>query len=199
MQRMQKVTKKAAAALTLSVYALTLGGWPGPSWSAAAQSRKREDVKPRGGFQLLSPENGFRVTLPAGFDQPKREENADGVSYVGVSTLGGECVVNVRTVSRAEIGNATSDQLFDGLRNGVLQKYKGRIDQEENYVVQNHPARAVFFTGFVADDRTVFGRADFVYAKSRIFKLIYIGATPNELERDDVQRFFESFTLAESR
>jgi hypothetical protein len=152
--------------------------------------------KPGTGSQVTSAENNFRCVFPGGFEQPKREESSTGkvTAFSSVSPSGPACTLAVRTFDKTELGNATPDQIMDAARNALLPRYKGTIDQEDPYVVQGYPARAVFFTG-TADEKTVFGRVDFVVVKMRFYQLAYTSPNYNDLDRDDVQGFFESFTL----
>ncbi len=168
--------------------------------TAPAQSgRQRErpdEEKRRTGFELVSEEGGFRVRLPRGFEQPKREDSLTGAVLVFTSTAANEtvCQVAVRTFTRQELGQATSDQVMDAARDALLRPYRGAIEQEDRYIVQNCPARAVFFSG-THGDKAVFGRVDFIFASPRLYQLVVVTTFPIELDRDDVQRFFESFTL----
>ncbi|OYT70779.1 MAG: hypothetical protein CFK52_10130 [Chloracidobacterium sp. CP2_5A] len=175
-----------------------LGLWllMAPAPAQSGRQRERPDEKPRGGFELVSAEGGFRVRLPRGFEQPKREESSNGAVVVFTSAAANEtaCQVAVRTFARPELGNATADQVMDAARDALLRPYRGAIEQEDSYVVQGHPARAVFFSG-ARGDKAVFGRVDFIFASPRLYQLAIVATFPVELDRDDVQRFFESFTL----
>ncbi|MFQ3580446.1 MAG: hypothetical protein SNJ67_04210 [Chloracidobacterium sp.] len=167
-----------------------------PLYAQSGRQRERPDEKPRTGFELISADGGFRVRLPRGFEQPKREESPNGAVLAFTSTSANEtvCSVAVRTFTRPELGNATPDQVMDAARDALLRPYKGAIEQEDRYIVQGHPARAVFFGG-VRDDKAIFGRVDFIFARPRLYQLAVVTTLPIELDRDDVQRFFESFTL----
>ncbi|MGQ9897439.1 MAG: hypothetical protein ACUVR8_07810 [Acidobacteriota bacterium] len=184
-----------------SVVILTLWCLVAATWSVSAQSgrqRERPDEKNRTGFELISTDGGFRVRLPRGFEQPRREDSTGGTVLAFTSLSANEtlCSVAVRTFTPPELKGATSDQVMDAARDALLRPYKGAIEQEDRYIVQSHPARAVFFGGMRAD-KTIFGRVDFVFAAPRLYQLAIITTFPIELERDDVQRFFESFTLLE--
>ncbi len=184
-------------------HVLILTGWwlVAAAWPVLAQSgrqRERPDDKPRTGFELVSTDGGFRVRLPRGFEQPKREDSANGAVITFTSLAANEtmCSVSVRTFTRLELKDATPDQVMDAARDALLRPYKGAIEQEDRYIVQGHPARAVFFGG-MREDKAIFGRVDFIFAAPRLYQLAVITTFPIELDRDDVQRFFETFTLLE--
>ncbi|MCS7080388.1 MAG: hypothetical protein NZ585_10105 [Chloracidobacterium sp.] len=189
-------------AQTATVFSLLVWiGWP--AWPMAAltpaqsgRQRERPDDRPRTGFELVSEEGGFRVRLPRGFEQPKRQDSSNGAVLVFTSASANEtvCQVAVRTFMRPELGNTTPDQVMDAARDALLRPYKGVIEQEDRYIVQGCPARAVFFGG-TRGDKAVFGRVDFIFASPRLYQLVVVTTFPIELDRDDVQRFFESFTL----
>ncbi len=167
-----------------------------PTPAQSGRQRERPEEKPRAGFELVSTDGGFRVRLPRGFEQPKREDSPSGTVIVFTSAAANEtvCQVAARTFARPELGDATADQVMDAARNVLLRPYQGAIEQEDSYIVQGHPARAVFFGGR-RGDKAVFGRADFIFAPPRLYQLAIVTTFPVELDRDDVQRFFESFTL----
>lgn len=185
-----------AAVLGLLVWVSWLF-WP-PAAVAAQSGRQRErpGEKPRTGFELVSEDGGFRVRLPRGFEQPQREDSPTGAVLAFTSTSANEtvCQVAVRTLTRPEAAAVAPDQLMDAARDALLRAYKGAIEQEDRYIVQGCPARAVFFGG-TRGDKAVFGRVDFVFAPPRLYQLVVVTTFPIELDRDDVQRFFESFTL----
>ncbi len=184
-------------AVFLTVYWLLMAMiWPVPAQSG--RQRERPDDKPHTGFELVSTDGGFRVRLPRGFEQPRREDSANGTVITFTSTSANEtmCSVAVRTFTRLELKDATPDQVMDAARDALLRPYKGVIEQEDRYIVQGHPARAVFFGG-TRGDKAIFGRVDFIFATPRLYQLTLITTFPIELDRDDVQRFFETFTLLE--
>jgi hypothetical protein len=168
--------------------------------SAFGQSGRRNTPgrteKPRIGRQVDSAENNFKCVFPGGFEQPKREESGNGkvTAFSSLSPSGPYCSIAVRTFDKAELGEATPDQIMDAARGALLPKFKGTIDQEDPYVVNGYPARAVFFTG-TFEEKTVFGRVDFVVVKMKFYQMVYTSPNYNDLDRDDVQTFFESFTL----
>ncbi len=182
--------------LILTGWWLVAAAWPVPAQSG--RQRERPDDKPRTGFELVSTDGGFRVRLPRGFEQPKREDSANGAVITFTSLAANEtlCSVAVRTFTRPELKDATPDQVMDAARDALLRPYKGAIEQEDRYIVQGHPARAVFFGG-TREDKAIFGRMDFIFAAPRLYQLAVITTFPIELDRDDVQRFFETFTLLE--
>ena len=152
-----------------------------------------------GGTPFTSEAGGFAVTLPAGF-APFREKKNEATKMTGYTSSGPNNVAC--NVSYSEFSDELASQLdapektdkaLGAMRDNSVGGMNGVPYKEEKISVQGYPGLSVH--GTIQGDQTVYFRMDNVIAKARGYRFGCMSTSKDELDKPEIQSFFNSFKL----
>ena len=151
------------------------------------------------GTPFTSDAGGFTVTLPVGFG-PLREKKNEATKMTGYTSSGPNNVAC--NVSYSEFSTELASQLdtpekldkaLGAMRDNSIAGMNGIPDKEEKISVQGHPGLSVH--GTIPGDQTVYFRMDNVIARARGYRFGCMSTSKDELDKPEIQSFFNSFKL----
>lgn len=153
---------------------------------------------------IESKDGHFSIALPKGFVEADEE-------ILPIQTEMGEIeTVNYTSFSdtaAAMIGTSQypdallvfirgkEKDVLEGAQEGALKNVNGVVISEKELQVDNFPAKSIDFTA-EADDQPLFGRALFVLADSRLYHVLYITSSREEITSESTTNFFNSFKIS---
>jgi hypothetical protein len=145
--------------------------------------------------------DAFSVTLPEGFgnaEQQKQTVNSPSgpisvVTYISKSNEGSAVILGYSELSGKIMD---PDAQLAESRDSLLKQLGATASDERTTKVSGHPARS--FNYSASSPRAVFGRTDLVVVGPRIYQLIYLGFTQDEVQKHDVQGMFSTFSVKET-
>lgn len=148
-----------------------------------------------------SPDGRFSITLPPGFSQFTSQQRAQptAVGNVELNILQSEnsrggCLLGYSDFPEASFqGRAPQKMLEDG-RDGALRNISGTLEKQENLTVQGKQGIRVYGSGS-SGGQTFYVRFDFVLDKPRAYQIGYLAHDRAELDKPDIQAYFDSFHL----
>lgn len=152
---------------------------------------------PAGAEQVA--ENGeFSVNLPSQCGELQRQaqtlESDNGpietVTWVGRGD-GGICIVNYTELTGPII--EPEAQIDNGVES-LMKELGTTIEREKDQEIAGFPGRSIAYSG-TAGSRQLFGRTDFAVAHDRIYQVIYIGYTPDDLLAAENSGYFRSLAI----
>lgn len=151
------------------------------------------------GTPFTSDAGGFAVTMPAGF-APLQEKRNEATKMTGYTSSGPNNVSC--NVSYSEFSDALASQLdtpekmdkaLGAMRDNSVRGMGGIPDKEEKISVQGHPGLSV--NGTIPGAQTVYFRMNNVIAKARGYRFGCLSTNKDELDKPEIQSFFNSFQL----
>ena len=190
--------------LALLAVATTLAACGGNNSAATAEKNATTNAASStggaaGGTPFTSEAGGFAVTLPAGF-APFREKRNEATKMTGYTSSGPNNVAC--NVSYSEFSDELASQLdtpekmdkaLRAMRDNSAAGMNGVPDKEEKISVQGHPGLSI--RGTIQGDQTVYFRMDNVIAKARGYRFGCMSTSQAELDKPEIQAFFNSFQL----
>jgi len=155
-----------------------------------------EEKKP---VPVTSKEGGFTVALPPGFPQPKAEtkplKTAAGkvsmISYTSSKDDGTYAGVVYNEFPPLLLKLSSPEKILDGSQKGALKRTGGKLLRQGKTTCAGHPGRFLYFV-VTQKGKTGYGRQLVCLANAKLFQLIYIGWTREELDTPEVAAFFKS-------
>lgn len=153
--------------------------------------------KPGGdtGNKLTSTEGRFSILLPANFEPYAFESRKSGallINEYSASAERGTWTVAYYDVSPSIFQKFTVQQVLDASRDGTVKS--GVLKREDAITVNGLPGRSV-----VSQDKSgehiLYSRSVFVIDKPRIYNYLFLSLDKAELDKPDIKKFFDSFTV----
>ena len=190
--------------LTLLAVAATLVACGGNNSTATAEKNGTANAaSPTTGAGVGTPfssdAGGFAVTLPAGF-APFRERRNEATKMTGYTSSGPNNVAC--NVSYSEFSDELASQLdapekldkaLGAMRDNSVAGMNGVLDKEEKISVQGHPGLSI--NGTIPGEQTGYFRMNNVIAKARGYRFGCLTTNKDELDKPEIQAFFNSFQL----
>ena len=158
----------------------------------------------RGGNQALSydsPDGKFSITLPPGYSQFQSQSRTQPtpagdvqLNILQSEIPKGACVLGYSDFpERAFVGRTPQKMLEDG-RDGALRNINGTLEKQENITVQGKTGIAIYGSASSAG-KSVYVRFNFILDKPRAYQIGYLAYDRAELDKPEVQAYFDSFRL----
>lgn len=180
------------------------GAQAGGANSAAALRSgavEREAIERASGPRFDAEDGRFGISLPAGFDafREKRETQTSPVGrveshYLNSQNARGLCMLEYHDMPGAVFEGRDMREALEDTRDEMLKRMNAATDREEKITVQGHPGLSV--RGFnVANEQTGYFRFDYVVVPPRLYRVGFVSRGREELDKPDIEAFFESFRL----
>lgn len=157
--------------------------------------------KPKSSSTYDSPDRRFSLTLPQGFSefQSQKTTQTTPAGPIELNILQSEnsrgvCIAGFSDFPEASFMGRTPQKMLEDGRDGALRNINGTLEKQENINVQGRTGLAVYASAN-SEGRQVFVRFDFVLDKPRIYQIGFLGYDRAELDKPDVQAYFDSFHL----
>ncbi|MHC4686683.1 MAG: hypothetical protein ACYTEW_20590, partial [Planctomycetota bacterium] len=92
---------------------------------------------------------------------------------------------------RDVIESADFDMILDSVRDDLMARYRGQVNNEDLVQLNNYPGREFNFEG-KWKNRSVYGNVMTFLIEERLYLLMAMGVE-EEVDMDDVEKFFVSF------
>ncbi len=148
---------------------------------------------------FISKDGGFNVILPADFNdfvfsktsQPTSSGDRDLKKYVGEAARG-KCMIIYTDFTENDLAGKTADKVLAESVEGFQQGGSTALNIK-NSTVDSYPAK-VFDTS-IKGNKSLYGRGSIVFAKPRIYYVLFLSDDKGELSKPDVQEYFKSFHI----
>lgn len=146
-------------------------------------------------------EESFAVTLPDGFSkfakkqQTVKSESGDIQQVTFVSTApDGDAVI----VTYGEMSGKILDPqaTMKSGRDSLINSLRANLASERELEIDGNPALSISFSA--EKPRPIFARTDLVVAGPRMYQVIYLGGTQEDLTSVATEMFFSSFDIDEA-
>ena len=188
--------------LALLALAFTLSSCGGNSTATTEKNAAANATPTKGassGTPFTSDTGGFAVTLPEGF-APFREKKNEATKMTGYTSSGPNNVAC--NVSYSEFSDELASQLdtpekmdkaLGAMRDNSVAGMKGILDKEDKISVQGYPGLSI--NGTIPGEQTSYFRMNNVIAKARGYRFGCLSTNKDELDKPEIQSFFNSFQL----
>jgi hypothetical protein len=148
-----------------------------------------------------STDGRFSITLPPGFSQFTSQQRTQptAVGNVELNILQSEnsrggCLLGYSDFPEASFQGRTPQKMLEDGRDGALRNISGTLEKQENLTVQGKQGIRVYGSGS-SGGQTFYVRFDFILDKPRAYQIGYLAHDRAELDKPDIQAYFDSFRL----
>jgi hypothetical protein len=148
-----------------------------------------------------SPDGRFSITLPPGFSQFTSQQRTQptAVGNVELNILQSEnsrggCLLGYSDFPEASFQGRSPQKMLEDGRDGALRNISGTLEKQENLTVQGKQGIRVYGSGS-SGGQTFYVRFDFILDKPRAYQIGYLAHDRAELDKPDIQAYFDSFRL----
>jgi hypothetical protein len=153
------------------------------------------------GLVYNSPDGRFNITLPPGFSQftSQQRTQTTAVGNVELNILQSEnsrggCLLGYSDFPEASFQGRTPQKMLEDGRDGALKNISGTLEKQENLTVQGKQGISVYGSGS-SGGRTFYVRFNFILDKPRAYQIGFLAYDRAELDKPDIQAYFDSFRL----
>jgi TonB family protein len=153
------------------------------------------------GLTYDSPDGRFSVTLPPGFSQFKSQTISQPspagnieLNIMQTENTSGGCMLAYSDFPEASFQGRTPLKMLEDGRDGALRNIGGTLEKQENLTVQGKTGIAVYGSGS-SSGKTFYVRFNFILDKPRAYQVGYLAYDRADLDKPDVQAYFDSFHL----
>jgi TonB family protein len=153
------------------------------------------------GLTYDSPDGRFSIKLPPGFSQFKSQTMSQPspagtivLNIMQTENTSGGCMMAYSDFPEASFQGRTPQKMLEDGRDGALNKMGGTLEKQENLTVQGKTGIAVYGSGNSAG-KTFYIRLHFILDKPRAYQIGYLAYDRADLDKPDVQAYFDSFHL----
>jgi hypothetical protein len=147
--------------------------------------------------EFYSEDGHFAVLFP-GIPEEETESFNTQVGTISRQTFfveddGGQTTFLVMCINypRDVIESADFDMILDSVRDDLMARYRGQVNNEDLVQLNNYPGREFNFEG-KWKNRSVYGNVMTFLIEERLYLLMAMGVE-EEVDMDDVEKFFVSF------
>jgi hypothetical protein len=153
------------------------------------------------GVVYNSPDDRFSITLPPGFSQftAQHRTQPTAVGNVELNILQSEnsrggCLLGYSDFPEASFQGRTPQKMLEDGRDGALRNISGTLEKQENLTVQGKTGIGVYGSGS-SGGKTFYVRFNFILDKPRAYQIGYLSSDRAELDKPDIQAYFDSFHI----
>jgi hypothetical protein len=147
--------------------------------------------------EFYSEDGRFAVLFP-GIPEEETESFNTEMGTISRQTFfveedGGQATFLVMCINypREVIESADFDMILDGVRDDLMARYRGQVNNEDLVQLNNYPGREFNFEG-KWKNRSVYGNVMTFLIEDRLYLLMAMGVEES-VDMDDVEKFFVSF------
>ncbi|MBL7988963.1 MAG: hypothetical protein JNJ94_12940 [Chlorobi bacterium] len=158
--------------------------------------------KPQG-RQYSSQMEKFSVAFPGELGPPQRSEqpvateigNINMVQVVSSSADGNTAaMVMYGAYPESAFTDKPTAKMLDDIRDGAMKSGEAKLDKQEDYDFNGHPARRCFFNVNMGGQQG-YARFDFILAKPALYQVAYISTSKANVENATTEDYFKSFNI----
>jgi hypothetical protein len=198
---MTQHTLARALLLSLALFSIAACKKENASARNDAKTPSSSEAAAPGGPEITAKDEKFSITMPEGFDTPKRsveplETDAgkiDMISYL-TSNERGACMVMYGSFPESVFEGKTTEKILDDARDSAMAKMGAKLDKQEDFKVDGYPARSCYYSGS-AQGTPFLSRFDYILVKPALYQVAFVGTSKEEVDKPDVQGYFKSFKL----
>jgi hypothetical protein len=173
----------------------TGGGGPTPS------PGRTSSPPTASGSTYNDPAGRFSITLPSGFkpftvqkqSQPTPAGPID-LNFLQSETLQGACVLGYSDFPEASFEGRTPKRILEDGRDGALRNINATLEKQEDITVQGKTGIDIYGSA-TSGGRLVYVRFQFILDKPRAYQIGYLAYNRADLDKQDVQAYFDSFRI----
>ncbi|MBS1911721.1 MAG: hypothetical protein JST22_07030 [Bacteroidetes bacterium] len=158
-----------------------------------------------GGTPFQSKDGRFSFTFPDGFSEPSPStmplETAVGNLKMKVftSTKGSGSVFLAAYIDYPKKAfTEGTEVMLDGAENGAMENLGGTVDTKHSIAIDGNPGRSLVFHGN-NKGTDIFGRVDYYIVKPRLYQILYLTDSQENLTDDNITNAFSSFALTKGK
>ncbi|HKQ99074.1 MAG TPA: hypothetical protein VJT09_00295 [Pyrinomonadaceae bacterium] len=178
---------------------MTSGGVPG---STPRPSPTRTSATPStSGVVYDDPEGKFTLTLPPGFSpfksQKQTQQTLAGpieLSILQSETPAGAAVVGYSDFPEASFQGRSEKKMLEDGRDGALRNIQATLEKQEDFTVQGKTALDVYGSTN-QQGKSIYVRFQFILDKPRAYQIGYLAYNRDDLDKPEVQAYFDSFKI----
>jgi hypothetical protein len=148
-----------------------------------------------------SPDGRFSITLPPGFgaftSQQKTQPTAAGpieLTILQSENTQGACVVGYSDFPEASFVGRTPKKMLEDGRDGALKNIKATLEKQEDLTVQGKTGLAIYGSTNQGG-KDIYVRFHFILDKPRAYQMGYLAYNRADLDKPEVQAYFDSFRM----
>jgi hypothetical protein len=165
---------------------------PGTSSSPAASTS---------GSAYESPDGRFQITLPSGYgpftSQKQTQTTPAGpieLTIMQSETARGACVMGYSDFPEATFEGRTPKKMLEDGRDGALKNINATLEKQEDITVQGRTGLDIYGSAS-SGGRDFYVRFQFILDKPRAYQIGYLAYDRADLDKPDVQAYFDSFRI----
>jgi hypothetical protein len=148
-----------------------------------------------------SPDGKFSITLPPGFSQFTSQKTTQQtlagpieLNILQSEIPSGGCVLGYSDFPEASFQGRTPQKMLEDGRDGALKNMGATLEKQDNLTVQGRTAINVYGST-TSGGKPFYVRFQFVLDKPRAYQIGYLAYNRSDLDKPDVQAYFDSFRL----
>lgn len=152
-------------------------------------------------YTYNAPDGRFSIMLPSGFSQftsqTKTQPTLAGpieLTILQSEIPSGACVVGYSDFPESSFQGRTPQKMLEDGRDGAFKNMGATIDKQENLTVQGRTGINVYGSA-TSGGKPFYVRFEFILDKPRAYQIGYLAYNRADLDKPDVQAYFDSFNL----
>ena len=172
-----------------------------PGASPGMTPRTTPTISTASGSTYNSDDGRFQITLPPGFSpfksQKQNQATAAGnieLTILQTETPSGACLLGFSDFPAASWVGRTPQKMMEDGRDGALKNINATLEKQEKLTVQGKDALDVYGSTFQGG-KSIYVRFQFILDKPRAYQIGYLAYNRADLDKPDVQAYFNSFRI----
>jgi hypothetical protein len=152
-------------------------------------------------LDYTSPDGRFGVTLPPGFSPFTAQKSTSPtpagpieLNILQSENLQGACVVGYSDFPEASFEGRTPKKMLEDGRDGALKNINATLEKQEDLTVQGKTGLAIYGSTSQGG-KDIYVRFHFILDKPRAYQVGYLAYNRADLDKPDVQAYFDSFHM----
>lgn len=174
----------------------------GGTTSSPSSSPGRPSSSPTSsGLVYSDPAGRFGITLPPGFkaftSQKQSQPTPAGpidLNILQSETLQGACVLGYSDFPEASFEGRTPKKMLEDGRDGALRNINATLEKQQDITVQGKTGLDIYGSTTSAG-KNIYVRFQFILDKPRAYQVGYLAYNRADLDKPDVQAYFDSFRI----
>lgn len=153
------------------------------------------------GLAYSDPNGRFSITLPPGFSAFKSQKQSQptpagpiDLNILQSENSQGAAVLGYSDFPEASFAGRTPQKMLEDGRDGALRNINGTLEKQDNVTVQGRTGLSIYGTT-AQGGKSIYVRFQFVLDKPRAYQIGYLAYNRADLDKPDVQAYFDSFRI----
>jgi len=148
-----------------------------------------------------SPDGRFSLTPPSDFSEFQSQKTTQPtpagpieLTILQTENSRGACVAGYSDFPESSFEGRTPQKMLEDGRDGALRNINGTLEKQDPINVQGRTGLAIYASA-ATGGRQVYVRFNFILDKPRVYQIGFLAYDRAELDKPDVQAYFDSFRL----